>query len=41
MFKKILSLILISSFVLLGSGCSLLGTALSAAAAYGIYRATK
>jgi len=40
MFKKICGLILISSFLFLASGCALVGTALSAAAAYGIYKAT-
>ena len=42
MLKKICSLIVISSFVFFMSGCgALIGTALSAAAAYGIYSATR
>ena len=40
MFKKICSLVLISSFLLLASGCAVIGAALSAGIAYGIYAAT-
>jgi len=42
MLKKICSLTVICTFVFVISGCgALIGTALSAAAAYGIYSATK
>lgn len=41
MFKKILNMIVLGSFVFFVSGCSLLGTAISAGVAYGIYQATK
>lgn len=41
MLKRVCGLILISAFLFLSSGCALLGTALSAAAAYGIYQATR
>ena len=40
MFKRICGLILVSSVLLLTSGCALVGVAASAAAAYGIYKAT-
>jgi hypothetical protein len=40
MFKRTCSLILISSLLLLTSGCALIGAAASAGAAYGIYMAT-
>ena len=41
MLKRICCVILISSFLFLTSGCALLNTAVSAAVAYGIYKATK
>ncbi len=42
MLKKISYIIVLSAFVFMASGCAaLIGTALSAAAAYGIYAATK
>ena len=41
MFKRIFSLILVASLLIFCSGCSLLYTAISAAAAYGVYQATK
>jgi len=42
MLKKICSLIVVVTFAFFMSGCgALIGTALSAAAAYGIYTATK
>jgi len=41
MFKKTRGFIMLMALCLLSSGCALLGTAISAAAAYGIYQATK
>jgi hypothetical protein len=42
MFKKICGLVVICAFVFVMSGCAaLVGAALSAAAGYGIYQATK
>ena len=41
MFRKFFHLVLVSSLVISMSGCALLGVALSAAAGYGIYKATK
>ena len=41
MFKRIYYLMLIGSLLFFTSGCALVSTALSAAAAYGIYQATK
>jgi len=41
MFKKTCGFIMLMALCLLSSGCALLGTAISAAAAYGIYQATK
>ncbi len=40
MLKKIIFLILACAMLIINAGCALIGTALSAAAAYGIYRAT-
>ena len=40
MFKKICGFVMVMVLCLLSSGCALVGTALSAAAAYGIYQAT-
>ena len=41
MVKKIFAFIILGTFMFFSSGCALLGTAASAAAAYGIYKATK
>ena len=41
MLKKICGLIAVATLLFSLSGCALLSTALSAAAAYGIYQATK
>lgn len=41
MFKKVCGFAAVTALCLLSSGCALLGTAVSAAAAYGIYQATK
>ena len=41
MFKKTCGFIMIMLLCLLSSGCAVIGTAVSAAAAYGIYQATK
>ena len=41
MFKKVGYLILISVLLFSTVGCALIGTALSAGAAYGIYQATR
>jgi uncharacterized protein YceK len=41
MFKKILNLIVLVSFMFLVSGCALISTAISAGIGYGIYQATK
>jgi hypothetical protein len=42
MLKKIYSLVVLAAFAVFISGCgAILGTALSAAAAYGIYQATR
>lgn len=41
MVKKILAFIILGTFMFFSSGCALLGVAASAAAAYGIYKATK
>lgn len=42
MLKKMVAVLMLSIFVFLGSGCTaLLGAALSAGAAYGIYQATR
>lgn len=42
MLKKICSVIVLGAFVVCMSGCgALIGTALTAAASYGIYQATK
>gem|GEM_PF-2882731 len=39
MFKKIVYLALLSSFLFFNSGCALIKTAVSAATLYGIYKA--
>lgn len=41
MTKRLFAFILLGTLVLFSAGCSLLSTALSAAAAYGIYQATR
>ena len=41
MFKKTCSFIMVVVMCLLSSGCAVVGTALGAAAAYGIYKVTK
>ena len=42
MLKKICSFVVLAAFVFCMSGCAaLVGTALTAAASYGIYKATK
>lgn len=41
MVKKILAFVILGTFMFFSSGCALLGAAASAAAAYGIYKATK
>lgn len=41
MFKRGFGFVMVMVLCLLSSGCALVGTALSAAAAYGIYMATK
>ncbi len=41
MFKRISRLAAICVILVTNSGCALLGTAISAGAAYGIYQATK
>lgn len=38
--KKLFAIIVLGYLLLFTSGCALIGTALSAAAAYGIYKAT-
>lgn len=40
MLRRICCLIVVGSFLFSVSGCAVVGTALSAAAAYGIYKAT-
>jgi hypothetical protein len=41
MIKKIFAFIILGAFMFFSSGCALVGAAASAAAAYGIYKATK
>lgn len=41
MVKKICGFIMVMALCVLSSGCAALSTAISAAAAYGIYQATK
>ena len=41
MCKKVCGFVVVMALCLLSSGCALLGTAVSATAAYGIYQAAK
>lgn len=41
MFRKMIFLILVGMILVMNAGCAVLGAALSAGAAYGIYQATR